>query len=249
MSTILRIDSRDRESASASNTNFVVNHVPIHTAQARIKMVIIPNMFNNIRTSPTSDANSIFSYEVGGVPASFIIPSGFYNITQLIDYIESQFDTGSLTLTFSETTGLITFTNNTLPDFKIINKADGNQIADVLGIVTTQTVAATASITFTNKPNLFSYQMLYIASRRLSNGYNLISADRRLPIVATIPLNEAYGGIVHYEVQQQHPIVFQSDTNLEDIDIQLVNHAGEVVELPSNHHIQILVESDNTVVK
>jgi hypothetical protein len=240
MPTIIRIDSRDRETASVSNTNFTVNHVPIHTAQARIKMVIIPNLFNNIRASPPSDANSTFSYELAAVPTSFIIPSGFYNITELITYIEAQ--QAGITLTYDDETNLITFANATGGDFEIINKADGNSLADVLGIVTTQTVATGSSITFANKPNLFNYNMLYIASNRLSNGYNLISGEQRLSIVASIPLNEPYGSVIYYEIQEQHPIEFQSPVNIEDVDIRLINHSGEVVDLPSNHHIQVLVE-------
>ena len=239
MPIIYRIDSRDRLNSSLSNTDFVVNTDPVATLSAQVKMVIVPNVFNNIRSLPESDANATYSYEIGGVPGSFTIPDGFYNITQLITYIEAQI---AVTIVADANTGLLTLTNNTGADFEIITYADGNLIGDVLGISATSTLANGASSTFGNKYNLYSYQMVYIASRRLSDGFNVVSGAGRFPVIATVPIDVEYGGLIYYEVAEQHEIIYPSTNNIEEIDIQLVNHYGHVIPLPPNYHIQVLVE-------
>ena len=89
MSILYRVDSRNRDSDSKSNTEFSVNCVPTHCVTAQLKQIIIPNVFDNIRASPAGDANSTFSYETGGVPATVVIPDGFYTIDDLITLLES----------------------------------------------------------------------------------------------------------------------------------------------------------------
>lgn len=249
MSNILRLDSRDRSAESKSNTDFVINFVPVHARVLRVKQIIIPNLFPNIRALPTSDANSTFSYETGGVPASFVIPTGYYTITSLITYLETQLTALSITFVQDANTGLITLTNGGGSTFEVINLADGNSLANVLGITTTTTVNPAGSTTFGNRPNMYNYSMVYVMSRKLSNSYNLVSGEQRLPIIATIPVDVVFGANINYTPDVQHEVVFEGDHNIEDADIALVNHSGDVLDLPSNHHWQILVECEKTHVR
>ena len=122
-------------------------------------------------------------------------------------------------------------------------------MANALGIVTTETVAAAGTKLFGNKVNMISYSMIYIESRRLSNGHQTTSASRRLPIIATIPLTTDYGTDIVYEPQTQTSIQFESDVNIEAVDLRLTNHNGETLSLPSNYSIQVLYEFNTTLVR
>ena len=248
MSHILRIDSRDKTNPTSSNSNFVINTVPIHVKTARVKQVVLPNIFNNIRNAPSRDANNLFSYETGGSPAFFTITPGFYDLVQLLEAVNTQLTGASVELVFNEITGLITI-NNTGADFSLINKTDGNSMADVLGIVTSEVVTGGSSVTLGGKPNLFNYSIVYVSSKRISNGFNLTDPKGRFPVIACVPIDVPYGGSVVYEVQEQHQIDFMVDTPIDEIDIQIVNHHGEPIDIPNNHHVQILIEYDGRLVK
>jgi len=249
MGIIVRIDSRDKSATNQTNTNFNVNLHPIHTKTARVKQIIIPNLFDNIRSSPTSDNNSTFSYETGGVPGSITIPDGFYNMANLITYMETELVALLITFVLNDDTGKITISNGGGATFNVLNLDDGNLFADVLGIRTSEIVNGGADKILLNKANLYSYQMVYVVSNKLSNSYNLLSSGGRLPIICTVPILPPYGGIINYEPSTEHDIFYGSDNNLENIDISLVNHNGEVITLPSNHHIQVLMELNMTNVK
>lgn len=246
MTSIFRIDSRDRDTESPSNTQFTVNCVPTHVQYARLKQVILPNLFDNIRAVPSSDLNNVFSYEVGGVPATIVIPQGFYTIDDLLTLLEAGLT--SITFALNTNTGVITLTNSSASSFEVINTADGNSMANVLGITTTATVAPAGTNVFGNKVNLISYSMIYVESRRLSNGHNTTSAGARLPIIATIPMSVSYGSDIIYEPQTQTQIKFEADTNIEEVDIRITNHSGQTLLLPSNQHVQILYEFNETLV-
>lgn len=242
MPLILRIDSRDKDESSRSNTDFTVDTLPLHATNVRVKQVIIPNIFNNIRNSPPADANSLFHMEVAGSPLDAILPNGLYTVDQLTTYLGGVL-TG-IDLTLDPITGHITLLNNSGGTIKIFNTDDGNPMGVILGITVTEEITAGGSITFGNKPNLFNYSMLYVVSSKLSNAYNMISSrdNQRLPVIATVPIDVGYGANVVYEPNEIHDVEFESKTNIENIDMKLVNHAGEVVPMDSNHHWQVLCE-------
>lgn len=253
MSHILRIHSKHKSQPAQTNSNFTINTTPIHVVTARLKQILIPNIFNNIRFEPFSDRNSTFQYQTNGATNFFNIVDGFYTLTQLINSIEALLSGINITLTFSETTGKITLTNAGVVDFTVIgsdNNIINNTMADVLGIGASDVIVAAATSTiFPNKPNLYNYTNVYIASSRISNGFNMIDPNGRHPVLASVPINVPYGGIVTYEPTEQHDIEFVIDTNIEDIDISLVNHNGEIIPMDSNHHIHVLIETDNRPVK
>lgn len=241
---LVRLDSRTREPTSVSNTDFTTITLPFHTVSLRIIQVILPNLFTNIQSSPPNNNNSTFLYETGGVPTSFVIPDGFYSISTLIDYIETQLSALVITFTIDPDTSQLTLTNGGGATFEVINSDDGNIIADVLGITITETVESLGTTTFGNPPNLFSHNQIYVSSRRLCNSFNLISQEQRLPIIAVVPIDVPYGGIINYQPADPQVIYFESNYPITEADIQIVNHYGEVLHLPSNHHINILIEAE-----
>jgi hypothetical protein len=249
MTHILRLDSRDRSNPTDSNTDFNINTTPIHVINARLKQVVIPNIFNNIRSSPASDANNVFTFLVAGVTNTITVPDGFYSISSLLSYMNAELDEIDVVLTYNESSGLITLDNPTGATIGIRTESDGNIMAAVLGITTTELIPAGSSQIFGNKPNLYNYSMVYVASKRISNGYNITDRRGRHPIIAIVPVDVAYGANIVYEPNEQHSINFTIDTNIEDVDLSLVNHQGEIISLPSNHHWIVTVEYDTLLVK
>lgn len=253
MSTIFRIDSRDRDpNDTKSNTDFIVNCLPTHVRSARLKQVTIPNLFNNIRDAPVSDVNNVYTYESNDVEFSFTIAPGFYSIEDLLDLIEAgqiaQGVTG-VTFTIDPNTGLITVVNASGVDYSVINTPGGNIMASVLGILTSVSFATATSYTLDEKVNLHSYNQIFVESKKLSNGHNVTSGSRRFPIIATVPVDTAYGSNIVYEPQQHTDIHFGTDTNIEESDIRITNHFGEQLLLPSNHHVTVLYEFNTTTVR
>ena len=239
---ILRIDSRDQTAASASNCNFVTSSLPFHTTALRLKQAVIPNLFPNIRSSPPSNNNSTFAYETGGVPASFVVPTGQYTISTLIDYLETQLTALTITFTIDPDTGKLTLNNGGAATFEIISDTNVNFMADVLGITTTSTVAPAGTATFGSVPNLFNHNVLYILSRRLCNSFNCVAGEQRLAVIGTVPVNVPYGGLIVYEPAEPQVIKFEADYPITEVDIQIINHYGEILELPLNHHINVTME-------
>ena len=246
MVLIYRVDSRDKDASSISNTDFTVDTIPFHASDLRVKQIVFPNLFNNVRALPAGDNNSTFSYELATVPTTTLVADGFYSITQLIAALNTVLG-ANFVFSHDTITDLVSFQNVAGVDFELITTSSGNVMGDALGITVNQTVAAGNTVVLGNKPNLYNYSILYISSNKLSNSFNLISGQNRFPIIATIPFTVSYGELVVYEVNEQHTIKFQSSTNIENVDIKLINHNGEVVALPSNHHIQVLLEVDGDI--
>ncbi len=249
---IFRLDSRDRTIDSKSTTDFQIETIPIHVRILRLKQVIIPNLFDNIRNNPPSNKNSTFLYTTGGgLPQTLIIPNGFYSLSQLHTALETGLSALSITFTYDSITGQTTISNGGAVDFGILDFEDGNTMANVLGIQSSATIAPAGTYIATNRPNLYNHSMVYIASEKLTNGYNMVADRKRLPILATVPVDKEYGQNILYEPHTLHDISFQEHggTDIESVDIRLVNHDGETLSLPDNHHIQILCEYDTTNVR
>lgn len=246
---IFRLDSRDRTDDSNSNTDFRIETLPLHVRVLRLKQVIIPNLFDNIRAMPASNRNSSFVYTTGGgLPQTIVLPDGFYSLGQLHGALELELAALSITFAYDEVTGQTTVMNGGVVAFELRDAEDGNTMADALGISETVTIAPGGTYVITNRPNLYNHSMVYVASERLSNGYNLIADKKRLPIIATVPVDVEYGRNILYEPHTLHNVRFteQNGSNIESCDIKLINHDGEVLPLPSNHNIQVLCEYDTT---
>lgn len=239
----LRVSSRDIISSLHSNTKFSADGLQTFCRHVRLKQVVLPNLFNNIRKLPFNDRNSTLSYETGGTPAAFTVPDGFYSVSDLITYIQTQLTALSITLVLDNNTGLITLTNGGAATFTVLSQTT-NSMANVLGIATDTVVAAAGTLTFTNKPNLYSYQMVFIKSSKLCNGFNMLSLSQRLATVASIPVNVPYGGLITYEPAEAHSMSSNVLRNIESCDIELTNHFGETLSLPSNHHMDLIFEMD-----
>ena len=242
MSRIYRIDSRDKVGVNDTNTNFSINTISTDIKNIKVKQIVIPNLFNNIRDG--TDQNNILNFTSGALSLNVTVPPGFYSLDQLLFYINDQLNGGGgalgLIFTYNETTGLINITNGGA-DIVLLASSP---MAYVLGLMENLTILTMTSSVIPNKPNLFNYSMIYVNSRKLSNGYNMITSEGRQSIIATIPLNTPYGSNIIYEPQNPITISFENIINIDNVDIQIVNHNNEVLYLPANHHIQILMEYD-----
>jgi len=76
---------------------------------------------------------------------------------------------------------------------------------------------------------------VHIASKFLSKGNNFIDANKKqeLPIIAMIPNAVSFGEIVHYETPHEDldVINYESEANLQTIDIKLYDGEGNLLDL------------------
>lgn len=241
MTTILKINSKDR--VSGSNTDFTFNTTHLNPSKITLKEVYIPNLFYNIRAND----NNVFSYQYNSVPGTVTVAPGFYTTAELLTAIEAGLTTNGLpniTLTQDPNTRLINLANAEALTFRIENEADGNVMADNLGIFTSIDVLTATNRDFDAQPNMLSYMSLNVLSKKLTNGFNVIQSDKqRHPILATIPLaTTAFNSLLHYQPSEQHNIHMNHSYNIQDVDIKITDEEFNDVTLPFNVDVIIVLE-------
>lgn len=242
-SVLVVVDSKDKSTNSSSTSDFNIyysnNQVLTRIKSFFIKSVSVPNVEYNIHAAYTLEpANNLLYIETsgGGLQPVITITPANYSISQLITAL-----TGSATglavglgITQSATTGKLTFTATSPGGIKLYNLASGSTLAPNLGITTT-TAAFSASIVADGLPFLAGNQNIYISSIKLSGGCSSLIDSRigNLQVINVIPVDQAYGSVVHYECQQYEADMIESSTyfNLREIDIKLYGDYGQLLDL------------------
>jgi len=226
---LLRINSQDRSAESKSTTDFIVNYSNVQVLAKIVSVVVkhvsFPNVFYNITTK-----NNVLIYErILGAPLTVAVPVGNYTMTSLLTKLIESFE-----ITQDPLTHLLTFTATGGSPLKIYGPEDGSTLAKFLGILEA-TALNTSNFTTTNFPNLQGVQHIHIASKFLSKGNNFIDANKKqeLPIIAMIPNRVSFGEIVHYETPHEDldVINYESESNLQTIDIKLYDGEGNLLDL------------------
>jgi hypothetical protein len=236
---ILRISSHEKTQSSESNTNFTVNYSNDDATSSITRLILksidIPNVFYNITNTggASTNGNNEFTYRTGAVNTTVSIVEGQYTLNTLITALESQTTSIGMGITLSPLTKKLVFTF-TSPT-QMLTVADGNDMGDVLGIKTSDTVNGT-SHSAQNFPDLAGIQEIYIVSQSLSDGSNLIAPGGKcLPILAQIPITVDFGEIQHYSSNSPEldDVIFPSlrfGTNLRNISIQIVDRYGNQLD-------------------
>lgn len=243
MTTILKINSKDR--TSGTNTNFTWHTTSLHPTSITLKEVIIPNLFNNIR----SGENSTFKYRTGGQDYTIGITDGQYPTGDLLNVLTAGFAVNlhDVTLTQDPYSRKITFKNNMAEPLTIYNNDNQDTpstLPSQLGYDTDIPIGASSSVEFNNPVNIISYMTLNVLSNKLSNGYNVIAAnEQRYPIICTLPISDApFNSVLHYEPQEQHQVHQTHSFNVQEIDIRITDEEFNIVKLPSNVDVIIVME-------
>ncbi len=244
---ILRISSVDKNNAFDSNTNFttVINSGVFNEGIKRmsIQSVEIPNYFFNI----TSLNNSLKIIDQSAPLTTYTISitTGYYNVNQLITELIAKInavlptaDVSSITL--NPIDNVLTF--NFTSDVKMV--LIGSTIADVIGL-SQETIIFTNLIIMDNPVNLVGVTSAYIFCRELAQS-NAVEGNKILPIMCSCPLG-AFGdiSIKYYEETEKYLIdyePFETRRNATSINIQIRDIRNNLLLLPSNFHVVIIVK-------
>jgi len=168
--------------------------------------------------APTYVENNIFNIE---------IPTAQYTSSSLLTEVMTQ-----LNLFFTSiATG--TLVNDKV---EIVNSTDTwkfrkSNIADILGYKVEEMIFQ-GTQTAQGVPDLFGTRYLYISSRVLSNGYNALQkGGDKTSILGCLPVCSTYGNIDKWEQEYLVKKDYPSPINVNNLDIQILDDQGGVVDL------------------
>lgn len=235
----IRINSEERlNPTTATSSNFTVslgNDTQLADInRIAIKSISIPNTQYNIQSSGVH-ANNVFSYN-NGAPQAITIPPGFYNPATLAAAInaDAQAIADGLVVSWSGTTGKFSFASTTTITY--FSLANGNSMAQVLGI-TANSGALVLAFTAQGLPYLNVHPNIYVTSRALSDGSAMISPTLgSIPVCATVPIDQPFGGIIQYVVRQEHLddihyLSYSHGKSLQSIDLQLYDGDAQLIDM------------------
>jgi len=208
--------------------------IVVNAKSVTVKHISFPNLFPNIRAGD----NNVLSYSVGATNTVLQVPHKFYTVTELCDYLTA--NVTGVTFAFDTDSGKIKITNNSGDIFVI---REQSTIASSLGqVVLPYGISNGADYTVEYEPNLFSYTEVYLTSRVLSSGHNLLTDNgKRLAVIATIPITVPYGAlqVYHPNIEDVDTIVYEEPNNITSVDINLTDSRGRTVYIPRNHGLDI----------
>ena len=242
---LLRFSSHEADPTKELNSNLSVNFMNDDATSAISRIVVksvdFPNVFYNIcnNRGPNNTGNKKISYRLNNSSyESFTISPGQYCLTDLIDMLELGLSDIGLTIIVDKHTKKLVFSTS-IP-ISMLNFKDGNLMADILGIHTSDETPST-NHTSVGFPNLSGVQEVYIVSQRVSDGSNMLAPNGyHLPILAHVPITVDFGETQHYT--SPHPelddVVFPSarmGNTLREVDIKLTDKYGNILDLGGLH--------------
>lgn len=266
MSSVLKtynlfLDSSQRDSSStgtpASFSLFLSNPISksVKTSTFRIKIIqaCIPFSFTEINNS-----NNLISYLYNSVPFTFTIPVGSYNITSLLSFIKSVFETAHsllLVFTFNESTNLATLafdgTNTGIQSIEISTGGGNEPVMRQLGFVNTTVIFSfnvfpNVIATSNQSVNVSPSKNIYIRSNNLiqpNSQEAIISKCRPSNILGIIPINVPFGNYINFYNTQTFGVDIGNEL-IDFIDIFLSdsNNSNVIIGLLLNFTITIQLE-------
>lgn len=227
---LIRISSEDRlTDSSSSSSNFKVAYTNVQALSRCVSVILkhasFPNSIYNVNTT-----NNVYTYEDGGVVQTLVVPKGFYSISQLLAYLTSSGP--ALTYAQNPVTYKIQFTNPAAAIPFIIYPTG---IGSLLGVSNYLSVPLGSTVSAQSLPALEGLKHLYVGSKALSKGNNMIfgNARQEVDILAMLPVTAPFGSINHYETPHENLEIvnFDGETNIQNIDITLYNGNGDIIDL------------------
>ena len=239
---LLHISSKDKQ--AGTNSNFSLNlshHYWLQAAKSVVvKHVTIPNVFYNVDAN-----NNTFTYEIAGAPSTVVVDVGQYSISDLLGALTVVMVADGVvgfTATLDAITRKVSFTSTTAIEYL----SAGNAMAGALGI-TQGSVGDVTAHTAAHLPSLEGIRNIVIASSSLGENNYLASDQKIADVIALVPMDQPFGGVVHYV--SQHSEIDDFDTlsqrngkNISQIDIRVIDtDTNQIVDL-TNHDIDIVVK-------
>jgi len=238
---LVRINSEERKSAATVDSNFFTVNFQNSTQMMDInriviKQVSIPNVQYNVRPAlGLNPVGNVFTYDNGALQ-NIVVPPGQYNSASLTAAINTsaQAIADGLILTLNPVTSHIEFTSTT--PIAYLSQSSGNSMAKILGI-RVDSAPASLAYTATGLIDLSVHPNLYIASKALSDGANMVSPTLgSLAICAVIPVDKPFGDVLHYvspheHLDDIHYISYSSGKSLQEIDLAVYDGDANLIDL------------------
>lgn len=245
------INSKFRNVASKSASDFIYSlGESLEVSDIAIKSVSMVNAEYNIKTG-----HNTLVVNNGASDFNLIIPVGQYDINQLMTEVSSQLTTlfgGTNTLTLQTITKKIFF--NTTTALRYGTDPVASPVGYILGLgdekFDTYPSSPSSSFLAPYLPNLQGSNNYHISSATLGQGQgSLLKNNEKKPIILSVLNNVNFGDLIQYEVNeiklnQRH---FNRPTNIQDIDIKILDDDNEIVDL-HNTPVEIVLQIIKTPV-
>lgn len=263
----LRLSSADADDGG-TDTDFVISTSKVEkltdVVAFSIKSITFPNVFTNV-TAGRDDIFQIWDDTAGAI-ISVTLDEGFYTQSEIISAITVGGPAGTWTTPTGGIAGLITGGNFTATathpnkkitfasstdSFKLLTFVGGSTSSTNLGI-TTQTVAAAASVEADHTPSLAGLTECYLRSSTLSKvirGATVMGDSSVQDIIQTINVSAPHMGVNTYEPADNDLTKFYAQTPVElsKVDLRLTNEAGQKLNLQNNRLVVVLqIESQTS---
>jgi len=229
------INSKFRNVSSKSTSDFIYSlGESLEVSDIAIKSVSMVNAEYNIKAG-----HNILLVNNGVVDYNLVVPIGQYDINQLITEITTQLTTqygGTHTITLNPVTKKLSFANT--PSLRFGTDLTTSPVGFILGLgdepddYYPEFVQPSFIAPFL--PNLQGSNNYHISSATLGQGQgSLLKNNEKKPIILSVLNNVDFGDVLSYEVNeiklnQRH---FNRPTNIQDIDIKILDDDNEVVDL------------------
>ena len=246
------INSKFRNVSSKSTSDFIYSlGESLEVSDIAVKSVSMVNAEYNIKAG-----HNTLIVNNGTTNFNLVVPEGQYDINQLITAITSALTTqygGTNTIILQSTTKKLFFTSTATP-LRFVTDIKTSPLGFILGLgddpfgyypefVQTSFVAPFLT-------NLQGSNNYHISSATLGQGQgSLLKNNEKKPIILSVLNNVDFGDVLSYEVNeiklnQRH---FNRPTNIQDIDIKILDDDNEVVDLHGTN-VEIVLQIIKTPV-
>ncbi len=245
------INSKFRNVSSKSTSDFIYSlGESLEVSDIAVKSVSMVNAEYNIKAG-----HNTLVVNDGTTDFDLIVPVGQYDINQLISEITSQLTAqygGTNTIVLQSTSKRLFFSTTTALRYK--TDVNTSPIGFILGLGDEAfgyyPEFASSAFLAPFLPNLQGSNNYHISSATLGQGQgSLLKNNEKKPIIMSVLNNVEFGDIISYEVNeiklnQRH---FNRPTNIQDIDIKILDDDNEVVDLHGTN-VEIILQIIKTPV-
>ena len=249
---LLVINSKDR--IRGTNSDFTVqfnDSVSQEVLRVLVKDIFIPNQFYNI-----TELNNTFEY-IQGIsffPVNFTIDPGQYNIITLMFALKEKLDNllidgAIVTITKNDATHKLTFTLSGAVN--PVNNQWGisypnTTMREIIGY-TVASPSTSTTIVMPSSWNLNPLQYVQVHSQDLASDHGMdAGSNTTIALLETVSLVETgFGGVAHRQNNDDElsEILYDDQRQLNQITIRLRDSEGQLLTLPGNHYVTIIVKA------
>jgi hypothetical protein len=255
MDQTLILNSRHRHNINDSSCNFKI-HFPKMLDSNRISRVIVKsfhclNLFVNV-----SEHQRFFFFYTTESNDQFIvsIPVGQYSPDQYLSAIKTAIDSSGATSVQSITLDSFTYQVTIRTEHAIrllthleiveLRSMETSSLNEILGGPHSDVMQFSTTTVCPGILNLSGPDSIHLCSSSLSSGHSFLSDGTPNDCLTVIPINQPYGSPINF-APTDHLLSFidfgTTHSSLSTIDIQLKNDSNQILDLPTNVHVQIVL--------